>query len=459
MFKKLFKFLHRFSLPKIRIEIVSIIFGLAILSFFFGVLVMEYQIPPYHLLRKAKTASIELLNWFDLINRNAKNEHPNKVTVERNRLVSTAGVGHRRDDEVIFTAMFREDRFGLFLLDSNGQIIYRWKIPEAVFSRAVSNERYKIGHDHMGPAGAHLFPNGDVVFNICWRALVLLDKDSSVVWYLDETAHHRIFVDKDSNIFVCDRKLVEDEKEALPHMEVPYYDEGIICVSREGEVQGRISVLDAIYEGKYQGILLQGHELHPKTTQADVMHLNDVEILGEAFCKHHPFANPGDIGVSLRTVDALAIIDKDSKKVKWSMCGPFLRQHDPDFLDDGTILIFDNREDTGIVNEINYVTEPQSFGYSRIIQIDPCTMTVLWCYEGTTENPFYTSIEGEQQLLSDQNVLVVETEKGRIFEVDRRSKAIVWEYTNVLEQNEHQITIGRVTVAQAYSRRQLRFLD
>jgi hypothetical protein len=31
--------------------------------------------------------------------------------------------------------------------------------------------------------------------------------------------------------------------------------------------------------------------------------------------------------------------------VKWSQTGPWLRQHDPDFLSDGRILVYDNRDD------------------------------------------------------------------------------------------------------------------
>jgi len=47
--------------------------------------------------------------------------------------------------------------------------------------------------------------------------------------------------------------------------------------------------------------------------------------------------------------------------VKWWRTGPFLRQHDPDFLPNGHILVFDNR----------LGGRDHRFGESRIVEIDP----------------------------------------------------------------------------------------
>ncbi len=73
----------------------------------------------------------------------------------------------------------------------------------------------------------------------------------------------------------------------------------------------------------------------------------------------------------------------------------------PDLLSDGTISIFDNRTDKGQHNEAVHPTEPQSFGYSRILRFDPETQEVLWTFEGSKERPFYTSIQGDHQVLPE----------------------------------------------------------
>ncbi len=135
-----------------------------------------------------------------------------------------------------------------------------------------------------------------------------------------------------------------------------------------------------------------------------------------------------------------------------------MRQHDPDCLSDGTISIFDNRTDRGLHNYIKYLSDPQSFGYSRIIQIDPKTQQIRWFFEGTIAQPFYTSIQGMHQLLRNGNVLVVESEGGRVFEVDRETKTIVWEFRNELKYDGSKAILGRVTNASRISRNELDFL-
>ena len=105
------------------------------------------------------------------------------------------------------------------------------------------------------------------------------------------------------------------------------------------------------------------------------------------------------------------------------MTGPFLMQHDPDFLPNGHLLVFDNRI-TGAMPR---------FGHSRLLEIDPVTREVVWSYQGTDKEPFYTDSGGTQQLLPNGNVLAVEIQGGRVFEVARGAGGdrIVWEYVNL----------------------------
>jgi hypothetical protein len=77
----------------------------------------------------------------------------------------------------------------------------------------------------------------------------------------------------------------------------------------------------------------------------------------------------------------------------------------------GHILLFDNRRTGGT----------RRLGYSRIIEIDPETRHIVWSYQGTDEEPFYTDIHGMQQQLPNGTVLVVEAQSGRVFEVARGS--------------------------------------
>jgi Arylsulfotransferase (ASST) len=106
------------------------------------------------------------------------------------------------------------------------------------------------------------------------------------------------------------------------------------------------------------------------------------------------------------------------------MIGPFFGQHDPDFLPNGNILLYDNR-----------ITGPRpELGYSRVLEIDPRTHEVVWEYAGTDEDPMYSDIGGRVQLLPNGNVLAVEPQGGRIIEIARHNgDDVVWQFVNLQE--------------------------
>ncbi len=76
----------------------------------------------------------------------------------------------------------------------------------------------------------------------------------------------------------------------------------------------------------------------------DLLHSNDVEPLLPELAREFPMFRAGDLLVSLREINAVFVMDHDSLAIKWMFTGA-LRQHDPDFFPDGTIVLFNNRDD------------------------------------------------------------------------------------------------------------------
>jgi hypothetical protein len=138
-----------------------------------------------------------------------------------------------------------------------------------------------------------------------------------------------------------------------------------------------------------------------------------------------PMFKAGDLLIDLRNLQTVIVVDGESRKVKWAMTGPFFGQHDPDFAPNGRIIVFDNRITGGA---------PQ-LGYSRLLEIDPATRQVVWNYEGSDAEPFYTPIGGKVEWLPNGNILAADPQGGRLFEVARgpEGNRIVWEHVNQLE--------------------------
>lgn len=130
--------------------------------------------------------------------------------------------------------------------------------------------------------------------------------------------------------------------------------------------------------------------------------------------------------LSMRHLNLVVIIDRKTKKIKWSNTGPYIRQHDPDFTDDGKIIVFDNRTDD---------TGGKILGGSRILELDPNSREFNIVYEGDETNPFYTTLAGKQQMLPNGNILIAHYEGGRVFEVDKNGD-IVWTFITSYDDDE-----------------------
>ena len=110
----------------------------------------------------------------------------------------------------------------------------------------------------------------------------------------------------------------------------------------------------------------------------------------------------------------------EQEAVTWLARGDWQKQHDPDFLANGNILLFNN-----IDLKLNEAGER----VSSVIEFNPQTQAVEWSFSGTQSEPLYTSARGSQQRLPNGNTLITESQSGRIIEVTRTGE-VVWEYYN-----------------------------
>jgi len=119
--------------------------------------------------------------------------------------------------------------------------------------------------------------------------------------------------------------------------------------------------------------------------------------------------------ISVFVLNTVAVIDPDRETVVWARTGPWRHQHQPNFLDNGHLLVFDN---LGAGHE-----------RSRVQEVDPVSGKLFWQYGGTPEVDLYSKTLGSCQRLPNGNTLITESENGRALEVTR-GKRVVWEFYN-----------------------------
>jgi outer membrane protein assembly factor BamB len=179
----------------------------------------------------------------------------------------------------------------------------------------------------------------------------------------------------------------------------------------------------------------------PYYSMEDPLHANAVEYLDQQRAQwlrtRIPAAAEGQVLVSFREMagGTVALIDLDRGEAVWASRGPWIAQHDPDVLPGGTLLVFDNRGNLGARTK------------SRVLEVDPATMGIVWRYAGDREHPLDSPIRASQQRLPNGNTLITESSGGRLLEVTREGR-LVWEYINPVRGGDDDSLIPVVSWAQ-----------
>ncbi len=154
----------------------------------------------------------------------------------------------------------------------------------------------------------------------------------------------------------------------------------------------------------------------------DLFHPNDLQPLPAALADAFPQFSPGDLLISLRDINLVAVVDRQSRDILWSMQGPWREQHDPDWQADGTITVYNNNVGRG---------------RSNIVRVDPKTNATSVVFDGDGPE-YYSNVMGQHQQLPNGNWLILSPTEGRIMEVTA-SGDMVREYSNIINDRFNAI--------------------
>ncbi len=297
----------------------------------------------------------------------------------------------------------REVLHGAVLLDPTGAEIHYWPIDYAVIApdgRAPSN---------VTVHGLELDPDGSIVVTFDeGDALTRLDACGTPIWVDRHRYHHTVERDDAGHIWTWrDDTIVQvDGTSGATLTEIdlqrdimePHALEGVLAI-RTFESQEGLHYL------------------------VDPWHSNDVEPLSAALAPAFPMFEAGDLVISLREINLVAVVDPVTHALKWYRHGPWFKQHDPDFLPDGRISVYDNR---------------MGLGGARIIVIDPATNEWETVLAEGPDLPFESWRRGKHEHLPNGNILVAESEQGRVFEATRAGE-LVWAYENRFDDTRNAV--------------------
>ena len=393
---------------------------LAYLAFLYGAATVNYRIFPYDQMTLAAHGAKRIIEWI-------KNEPPwyfvnsDYNGVQARLLKPTELTPGLR----MVSGMGSEHVPFVMTLEPNGSLVHKWDLdwfdlwPEPSHIPADQRPRGKPGtHVH----GMTLLPDGDLVFNFEHGGMIRIDLCGNVKWRLPYQTHHVIEVAEDGTLWTLTHHREDGQKNSpLSFRDFGYYDEYLLNLSPNGKVIQQISISDLIQGSDLKALLyMQGYSNDFNAVSwGDSLHPNDVEIfpshLEEGLFRH------GDIMLSFRNINTIVIVDGKTHRIKHHFNGRWVRQHDPDFIDGYSFTVFDNHN----------VDQRAGENRSRIILVNAKSRETETLYEGTEDAPFFTNIMGNHQRLQNGNMILSESMKGRVLEVNSQGE-LVWDYHNLV---------------------------
>ena len=333
---------------------------------------------------------------------------------------------------------FFKDGNELRLIRRNGEIVARWPVSfSALFPDTSHLENPPVTDWNIDLHGARILPDGAVVFNFEYGGMVKLDRCGHVVWTVNRPTHHAIEIAEDGGYWVPGRRYHEPgTSDEFPPFSPPYSEDTLLKVSAHGHIESELSVPGLFYANDLESVLTStGESIHPRDKwDEELVHLNQVSELKSVISEDFPMFDTGDLLLSFRELNLLMVVAPDSRKIKWWKIGPWVRQHDPEFIPGGKIVLFNNniyRSAFGSSWGVSNINIPR---VSNILwyNIDSDTSGIL--FGGTTGQELLSVERGKVQRTANDGYLITEFEGGRVLEIDRTGE-IVWEYINRYDNN------------------------
>ena len=323
-----------------------------------------------------------------------------------------------------------------WLMDREGTVYHAWPIdPTIAWGESLSGFAQP---ENITPIGAHVYDNGDLVATFQGRntfpfgvGVARFDRDGKLLWKKENNAHHWFDIDDQGLIYTVTHRLraspleLGDTDFRLICEDGKIYEDFVAVLDPDGNVVDEFSLLDVYLEAGYAGLLVRTRN------KCDPLHLNDARVLKAEDADAYPGFSAGDILVSTNAVNAVAVLDRHSRRIKWLTAGNMISQHNPRFGGDNSILVFDNRGGT----------RSDGKGGSQIIAIDVASHLARPLFpkpDSAASLDFFTDVSGHFDLdRARGRALTSLSLQGRVLEIDLETGEILWEYDAVYDIGDY----------------------
>ena len=287
-----------------------------------------------------------------------------------------------------------------------GVILKEWCLKKSDLKQICSTENQPI-YD-LRIVHPLLLKDKSIVFNTGF-ALLKIDSSSNIAWQTNIPFHHSLELENDSILWAPSRII--NSKLFQFNLIDTLVDDAICSINvKNNKVLIKKSVAQLLIDNGYSNLLFTG------PWENDLIHLNDIQPA----LTTTKFWNKGDLLISLNHRSSVLLYRPATNKIIWLKTGPWISQHDCDFIDSSRIMIFGNdyiRTKSGTLLHNHNTAYIYDFNTNK-------TSTPF-------EKLFYsekikTLSEGRCDLLSNGDLFVDESNNGRLIIGDSTKAKLIY---------------------------------
>ena len=280
------------------------------------------------------------------------------------------------------------------LISLEGKELKHWEVPDPTGE---------------GVHATMLDSNGNLLSIIQVRSISKLASNGTLLWTSTVNAHHDLLELPNKNLVSFDLNARQIEYNGE---KIAAWVDVIKILSPAGETIKTYPIAHLLQPYLNKTLVEKAKQGAEKNSLVDIFHCNGLAIAAKTFSDA---VRKGDILISCRDLNLLIVTDPEFKEERWSF-GPGIleRQHQPSFLPDGSILVFDNR--------------PKK-KRSRVVKINIQNKKIVWEYTGAEFETFFTKSMGGVQALPNNNLLITLGIPGEVLEITP-DKKLVWRFRN-----------------------------
>ncbi len=281
----------------------------------------------------------------------------------------------------------------LFDLNSN-KFLKKWKINFPLNTNEISKTSFRFIHPL-------LLNDSSIITNTSLKTY-RINSQGNLIWKSDAITHHSLENDHDGNLYAPSRSIKKDvlkTTEPILKLDNDYITK---INSNTGKTINKKSIGKILIENGYQTLLFSSN------AETDFIHTNDIQPA----TTNSNYWRIGDLLISLRHKSTVFLYRPSTNKVLWLKTGPWLNQHDCDFIGNNKIGVLGNdlvRPVDDLLNGhnnqyiYNFETKKTSTIYTKMFR----------------EGRIITKTEGRSDILPNGDLYVEETNYGRIIFGDK----------------------------------------